>query len=413
MKLGWIAVAVATVAVFGESPGALSITVQDAQSQVAAADSVYGCVLCHADKRRAFIEGIHSERGIGCHDCHGGDPASLEAVTAHSGTYIGTPDKLATVELCGSCHSDPDRMRQYGLQVGQVAEFRTSRHGQLLLGERNTDAPTCTNCHDAHTILTPDNARSNVHPTNIPGTCAGCHQDESLMAKYGLSTDQFELYRASAHGVGLFERQNFAAPSCVGCHGSHAAMPPQVSEIANVCGQCHVLVRRAFDAGPHGAADRAGNLPGCTACHSNHETERVPPDTIAETCVECHDAESRAAQLGVEAEELIVAAQNDLQAADEAIEELVVAGWQVGDLQFRYQTALTDYLQIAEFQHSLDVEQLEDLGRRVGSISRDIRATAEVSAEQRWEHKLLLVPVWFLTLSAIVLGWFKLRSLKE
>jgi hypothetical protein len=412
MKRGWIVIAVATVAVFGESGGALSITVQDVQPQVAAAGA-YGCVLCHADKRRAFIEGIHSERGIGCHDCHGGDPTGLEISTAHTGTYVGTPDELATVELCGSCHSDPDRMRQYGLHVGQIAEFRTSRHGQLLLGELNTDAPTCTDCHDAHTILTPDNARSRVHPANIPGTCAGCHQDESLMAKYGLSTDQFELYRASAHGVGLFERQNFAAPSCVGCHGSHAALPPQVTEIANVCGQCHVLVRRAFDDGPHGAAAQAGALPGCTACHSNHQTERVQPDAIAETCVECHDADSRAARLGVEAEELIVAAENDLHAADEAIGELVVAGWQVADVQFRYQTALTDYLQIAEFQHSLDVEQLEDLGRRVGSISRDIRATAEVSAEQRWEHKLLLVPVWFLTLSAIVLGWFKLRSLKE
>jgi DNA-directed RNA polymerase subunit RPC12/RpoP len=413
MKRCWIAVAVATVAVFGESRGALSITVQDAPPQVAVADSVYGCVLCHADKRRAFIEGIHSERGIRCHDCHGGDPAGLEAPAAHTGMYIGTPDKLATVELCGSCHSDPDRMRQYGLHVGQIAEFRTSRHGQLLLGERNTDAPTCTDCHDAHTILTPDNARSRVHPTNIPGTCAGCHQDENLMATYGLTTDQFELYRESAHGVGLFDGQNFAAPSCVGCHGSHAALPPQVTEIANVCGQCHVLVRRAFDDGPHGAAAQAGALPGCTACHSNHQTEGVPPDAIAETCTECHAADSREARLGERAEELIVSAENDLQAADEAIEELVVAGWQVSDLRFRYQTALTDYLQITELQHSLDEEQLEDLSRRVGSISRDIRTTAEVSAEQRWEHKLLLVPVWFLTLSAIVLGWFKLRGLKK
>ncbi|MEJ2152267.1 MAG: cytochrome c3 family protein, partial [Gemmatimonadota bacterium] len=374
MKRGWITVAVVTVAVFGEPRRALPITVQQAQLQMVA-DSVYGCVVCHADKRKAFIEGIHSERGIGCHDCHGGDPAGLETSTAHTGTYIGTPDKIATVELCGSCHSDPDRMRQYGLQVGQVTEFRTSRHGQLLLGERNTDAPTCTNCHDAHTILTPDNARSSVHPTNIPSTCASCHQDETLMGKYSLSTDQFSLYRDSAHGVGLFERQNFAAPSCVGCHGSHAAMPPQVTEIANVCGQCHVLVRRAFDAGPHGAAARAGTLPGCTACHSNHKTERLPPDAIAETCLECHDAESPAARLGEEIGELIVAAESDLQATDQAIAALVEAGWQVSNVQFRYQTALTDYLRIAEVQHGLDVEELEDLSRRVGSISRDIRAT--------------------------------------
>ena len=233
------------------------------------------------------------------------------------------------------------------------------------------------------------------------------------MAKYGLSPTQIELYRARAPGLGLFERKNFASPSCVGCHGSHAAMPPRVAEISNVCGQCHVLVRRAFDAGPHGDAAQAGELSGCTACHSNHETERVAPDAVAETCVECHDGDSRAAQLGVEAEELIVGAARDLQMAEEAIEELVVAGWQVSDLRFRYQAALTDYMQIAEFQHGLDLERVGDLSRRVGSISRDIRATAEGSAERTWEHKLLLIPVWFLTLSAIVMGWFKLRRLKE
>jgi hypothetical protein len=174
-----------------------------------------------------------------------------------------------------------------------------------------------------------------------------------------------------------------------------------------------VLVRRAFDAGPHGAAARAGTLPGCTACHSNHKTERLPPDAIAETCLECHDAESPAARLGEEIGELIVAAESDLQATDQAIAALVEAGWQVSNVQFRYQTALTDYLRIAEVQHGLDVEELEDLSRRVGSISRDIRATAEVSTEERWEHKLFLVPVWFLTLSAIVMGWFKLRRLKD
>lgn len=410
MKRGVIIGVVAMFAVIGAP---LAAAGQSARLQAISADSVYGCVICHADMRKAFVEGIHSERGIACHHCHGGDPTGLEMSTAHTGDYIGAPDKIETVELCGACHSDPDRMRQYGLQVGQVAEFRTSRHGHLLLEERNTDAPTCTSCHDAHTILTPDNGRSSVHPINIPSTCAGCHQHESLMEKYGLPTDQFELYRASAHGVGLFERQNLAAPSCVGCHGSHAAMPPQVTEISNVCGKCHVLVRRAFDAGPHGEAARAGALPGCTACHSNHETERVAPEAIAETCVECHDADSRAAQFGAEAEEVIVHADRDLRAADEAIEELVVAGWQVGDLRFRYRTAQTDYLQIAEFQHSLDIERVGDLSRRVGSISRDIRATAEASAERRWEHKLLLVPVWFLTLSAIVMGWFKLRRLKE
>ena len=96
-------------------------------------DSVYGCVICHADKRRSFTLGVHSERGIKCHDCHGGDTAVYETPAAHQGRFVGTPSKLGTIQLCSACHADPNQMRQYGLAADQLAEFRTSRHGQLLL----------------------------------------------------------------------------------------------------------------------------------------------------------------------------------------------------------------------------------------------------------------------------------------
>ena len=376
-------------------------------------DPTYGCVSCHADKRRAFSLGVHSERGIRCHDCHGGDPTSFETATAHRTPFLGLPTKAATVQLCASCHSDPNQMRQYGLPADQVAELRTSRHGELLLDRGSSDAPTCSDCHDAHAILRPDDARSNVYPTNIPTTCARCHEDQQLMAKYGLPADQYQEYRHSAHGVALFESQNFAAPTCVGCHGSHAALPPGVTEIVNVCSRCHVLVGQAFNAGPHGAAVRAGDLPGCLACHSNHGTEIVPPEEIAEGCTNCHDPNGRAAVLGIEIQERISRATTDLALAEHAIEALVRNGREVSDARFRYQTALTNYLQLTQMQHGLDAGQLEDLGRQVGSVSRSIRETAEVSEEERWEHKLVLVPVWFLALSAIAFAGFKLRDLQR
>ncbi len=384
------------------------------QQREIAIDPDYSCVVCHRDKRRAFVLGVHSERGIRCHDCHGGDPTAFEQEQAHGGAdYSGAPGRIQTVEMCGSCHADPDLMRQYGLPAGQLAEFRTSRHGQLLLQQRNPDAPTCTDCHDAHTILPPNDARSNVYPTAIAGTCARCHEDQNMMAKYGLPTDQLQTHRLSAHGVALYEDHNFAAPTCVGCHGSHAALPPAVTEISNVCGRCHVLVRQAFNDGPHGAAARAGSLPGCTACHSNHDTERVPPDGIAATCTGCHASNSRAAVAGLEIQERTVSARDELALAEQAIAELVEAGRQVSDTRLRYRTALTAYKQISQTQHSLDLETLNDLERQVSSISRDIRGSAEVAAEHRWEHKLILIPVWFLALSAIVLSWFKLRAIRK
>jgi hypothetical protein len=403
------AIAVAAAAPSSRTLHATPVAVAQAASQL---DTSYGCVSCHADKRAAFVQGVHAERGIRCHDCHGGDPSAFALPAAHRGRFIGAPGKVATVALCGTCHSDPNRMRQYGLPSGQVAEFRTSQHGRLLLVGHDLDAPTCTDCHDAHTILRPDDARSTVYPTNIPATCARCHEDKALMAKYKLPTDQVERYRLSAHGVALFRNQNFASPTCVGCHGSHSALPPTVSEIANVCERCHILVGQAFDRGPHGRASHAGKIAGCLGCHSNHGTERVPADRIAAACAKCHAAGTSAYNLGTQIQQRAVQATEELRTAQVAIAQLSLAGRQTGDARFRYQTAVTAYEQIAQAQHSLDAEHLDDLARQVRSISRDLRGMAGVAEEQRWEHKLLLVPVWFLALASLVLAWFALRHLE-
>ena len=375
-------------------------------------DPQYGCLICHADKRRAFLLGVHSDRGVRCHDCHGGDPEAFEIPGAHSGDFRGSLGKLATVEVCSSCHADPDAMRQYGLPADQIAELRTSRHGQLLLEQGSENAPTCSDCHDPHTTLRADDARSSAYPPNIPTLCAVCHEDEALMEPYGIPTDQVRSHRRSAHGTALFEDLNFAAPSCIGCHGSHAALPPNVGEISNVCGRCHVGTRKALDEGPHGRAATGEAPPGCTACHSSHDTERIPSDLVAATCTGCHPASSPAAALGVEIEEILVRADRELESADEAIHELVRAGHEVSDTRFRYRTALTQYRQLASAQHALDLERLADLERVVGSISRDIVAEAEVSAEERWEHKLLLIPVWFLALATMVLAGSRLWRLR-
>ncbi|UCG88916.1 MAG: cytochrome c3 family protein [Gemmatimonadota bacterium] len=380
--------------------------------QQQSSDTTYGCLICHAEKRRTFTIGIHSEHGIRCHNCHGGDPASFERGTAHGGRFLGDPDKLETVQLCSSCHADADQMRQYGLPAGQLAEFRTSRHGQLLLERSDQNAPTCTDCHDAHTILPPEDARSNVHPTNIPATCARCHDNAEMMDEYGIPINQFAQYRESEHGKGIFERANFAAPTCTSCHGSHAALPPGVTEIVNVCEKCHVLVGREFRRGPHDRATRDDALPGCLGCHSNHGTEGVPPDGIAALCTNCHEPDSRAQMVGVELQEGVIRSLQGLAASQQAIEEMAAAGHQVADERFRYQTALTSYREMAQVHHSLDMELLEDLGRQVRSDTELIRATAEAAAERRWERKLILLPVWFLTLSAVTFAWFKLRELE-
>jgi hypothetical protein len=105
-------------------------------------------------------------------------------------------------------------------------------------------------------------------------------------------------------------------------------------------------------------------------------------------------------------------ATGDLELAELAIAELSLSGAQVTEERFRYQSALTSYEQLALVQHSMDLELLDELARGVRSNSELIHASAEARAEVQWEHKLLLIPIWFLALSAAALAGFKLRDLR-
>lgn len=375
-------------------------------------DTTYLCVTCHAENREAFVQGVHAEAGIQCHDCHGGNPRADTLPAAHAGRFIGQPTKVETVQLCAACHADPNQMRPYGLPSGEMAEFAASRHGRLLLRGNDNNAPSCIDCHNAHLIRRPDDARSDVYPTNIPATCGRCHSDKELMAPYKIDTDQLERFRKSAHGKALLEEKNFTAPACLGCHGSHSALPPTVTEISTVCGRCHVSEHEAFDLGPHGPAAASGDLEGCLGCHTNHDTEKVPADRLASTCTKCHSEGTRAHLLGVEMQKYVMQAERDLEAADEVLRELSLVGQQTGDARFRYQTALTAFQQTGRAQHSLDLNELEELSRRIRSISRDLSASMETYEERRWEHRLFLGVVWFLALSAVYLSWVALRRLE-
>jgi hypothetical protein len=375
-------------------------------------DTTYLCVTCHAENRDAFVQGVHAGRGIVCHDCHGGNPRADTLPAAHAGRFLGKPTKVQTVELCASCHADPNQMRPFGLPSGEMAEFRASRHGRLLLQGRDNNAPSCIDCHDAHLIRRPDDARSDVYPTNIPATCGRCHSDAALMAPYSIPTDQVERFDRSAHGQALHGQKNFAAPACIGCHGSHSALPPTVTEVSTVCGRCHVAESEAFEIGPHGPAAATGRLEGCLGCHANHDTEKVPVDRFAASCTKCHAEGTSAHALGVEMQQYLAQADSSLQAAEAGLTELMRVGRRTGDARFRYQTALTAFHQAGRAQHDLDVRQLEELTRRVRSIANGIGAMLETHEERRWEHKLFLVVVWFLALSALSLSWIALRRLE-
>ena len=373
----------------------------------------YSCIMCHTEMRIGFLEGVHSARGIQCTDCHGGDPTQFETASAHVGEFSGSLDKVEAVALCLSCHGDIPQMRQFALEPVTEEMFLFSQHGQSLLRERDTLAPACGDCHGSHAILPRTDPRSPVNSARISETCSSCHSDPSKVPP-NLPTDQMVEWAGSAHGVALTDRHNEQSAHCSSCHGSHSALPPGVREIPNVCGKCHQLVRETYLQGPHGPGDtgRGEGVP-CTACHANHETAMPPLSEIGLLCVECHEADSPEGLSGLQLQEQVLRAEAAGARARDAIHLLSEAGEPIEDEQVRFLTVETHLKELLVQAHALDPEVVDDLVRRISSLSTEIGERAEIVEEHRWERKLMAIPAWILLFGGILLALRKRRQFAE
>jgi hypothetical protein len=179
-------------------------------------------------------------------------------------------------------------MRIAGLRTDQLALYRTSRHGSLLFESGDPDVATCADCHGSHEILHAADPSAAVHPRNQPATCGTCHADAALMGRYGLRSDAPELYSRSVHGRAVAD-DRLASPACSDCHGHHGALPPRVDQAEQVCGHCHSVVQRHYEAGPHFGLDPAVQ---CVTCHGNHLVQPVTSQALVGagpgSCSTCH-----------------------------------------------------------------------------------------------------------------------------
>lgn len=216
------------------------LTVEDARGLSLAMDDL--CQECHTEIAALEHDGVHEaalERGelaaASCADCHG----------SHNIQPPNEPRERVS-ETCGNCHST----------INEV--YADSVHGAALLGEHNPDVPVCIDCHGVHNITSPRTAEFRV---TSPDMCGDCHADETMMAKYDISTNVFDTYVADFHGttVQLFEKQtpwqetNKAV--CYDCHGVHNILPAtdehsQVikENLVVTCQQCHPDANANFPA---------------------------------------------------------------------------------------------------------------------------------------------------------------------
>lgn len=317
---------------------------------VAQEQSGESCVACHGglpDERLAapverYEQDVHASQGFGCVACHGGDgqEMSLDAMDPERG-YIGVPERPLIAELCGRCHSDAQFMRRYNpaIRVDQVAEYRTSVHGQRLFEEDDTLVAVCTSCHAAHSIRPPSDPASTVHPLRVAVTCGSCHADPDRMSAYPIPTDQLKGYTNSVHWEMMSEEGDLSAPTCNDCHGNHGAAPPGVSWVGNVCGQCHSVMAELFNASFHSEIFRLLGSPGCATCHGNHEIERPGDELLGlgeeAICSGCHSADDTGGQIASEMRALIDSLGAEYRKADSVLARAENAGMEVSEAQFQ------------------------------------------------------------------------------
>ena len=378
------------------------------------------CVDCHAtlsgndpEITEQWHRSVHAERGVTCADCHGGDPSAttVDAAMSPAAGYIGAPAKEEIPALCASCHADVTQMRQYDLPTDQYAQYKESIHG-MLLAEGDANVATCYDCHGGHQILKANDPASTVYPVNVPAMCASCHADETLMGPYHIPTDQYALYRESVHGHALLDEQDFRAPNCATCHGTHGAAPPGFEEVANVCGSCHSATQDYFLKSPHAEA-QGEDAPKCVTCHGRYDvsqpSEAMYEGTEPRHCGSCHASDSPEGQVAQTFYNAINTAAQSYDEAETAIQAAKGVGMLVSAQENLLQQANTDLVTARAAQHTLN--QTEVL--RIADDARIAAEEAKIGAEAAVEATVVRRRAMVIAIAAIGVTIVALYLLKR
>ncbi len=258
-------------------PGLTKITQQEGKTSL------------YVDKT-AFASSAHGD--FECASCHG-----LPSLLLHTPENITPLTPQSLNESCSTCHEQ------------QSLVYLDSAHSVSLAGG-STGAADCADCHspsgNAHSIISVLQPDSPVHENNIDQTCATCHDDDGLMAKYDISAMVYENYISSAHGQTQQLDIDQVATTCTSCHGSHdiTSVNGFNTSLAEKCGSCHQLQSTQYLGSIHGTNLALGSTDAatCLSCHNaGEDTHNIvsvsAPDSpvyrtsIAETCATCHDDE--------------------------------------------------------------------------------------------------------------------------
>jgi hypothetical protein len=140
----------------------------------------------------------------------------------------------------------------------------------------------------------------------------------------------------------------------------------------------------------------------------------MPPfSSIGSLCQNCHGAESPEAVSGLELQELILRSEAASRRAHDAVQALVEAGERTEDEEIRLQELDTHVRQLMVAAHTLDPVAVEEATGGIVSWSEGITQRAESVNENRWERKLLGIPLWIVLVGGILLALRRRWKLAE
>jgi Cytochrome c3 len=386
-----------------------------AYGRTARAQTPNTCLGCHGVLEpplqvtpEQFSQDIHSQKGLTCASCHGGDPTKegMEAMGKAAG-FRGKIQRSQIPELCGRCHSNGTFMRRYNpsLRTDQLSQYNTSAHGKLL-SHGDAKVAVCIDCHGVHDLRPVSDTRSKVNPLNVAQTCSRCHSNADYMKGYKIPTDQFAKYNTSVHHEAMTVRGDLGAPTCTTCHGNHGAAPPGVDAVENVCSTCHVFQAEMYEKSSHKAAFQAAGLPGCVVCHSNHGIA-YPTDAKLGTgpeavCMECHTPGDACDQARAQILGHLTRLDEAIKSADGILGVAESSGMDVGEARLGQDQARDSLTKARVTIHSFQTELVEqDIQSGLQIAAKDLQAGRAALAERDYRRRGLGFALVFILISVV------------
>lgn len=142
---------------------------KDPASKVSRAKVTETCGSCHEFIAARWQGSVHGQLFLNGKTQEEKDKAPV-CTSCHSGHETFDPtvegNHLKMVFACEKCHE------------GESKSYRNSFHGKATRMAMGLSA-TCADCHSAHEMLSKEDPRSTVHPSNLKATCGECHEGSS------------------------------------------------------------------------------------------------------------------------------------------------------------------------------------------------------------------------------------------